>query len=118
MRGVVVILALPLLVQDPPDDATRKLAERAERAAGWLVDGDPELRIRLPYFRTVNFGLLDFTWEPEPRVTFTLREVRGDRVYAPLTFTPAELKNGAATWRAKMDPDELARREAAPIPVT
>jgi len=83
-----------------------------------FLDGDPELRIRLPYFRTVNFGLLDFTFEPEPRVTFTLRDVRGDRVYAPLTLTPAELRNGAATWRAKMDPDELARREAAATPAT
>ena len=46
-----------------------------------FLDGDPELRIRLPWFRTVNFGLLDFEWEPEPKVTFTLRDVRGDRVY-------------------------------------
>ncbi|MGH8205096.1 MAG: alkaline phosphatase D family protein, partial [Steroidobacteraceae bacterium] len=83
-----------------------------------FLDGEPELRIRLPYFRTVNFGLLDFEWEPEPRVTFTLRDVRGDRVYEPLTLTPAELRNGAATWRSKMDPKELERREAAAVPVT
>ena len=83
-----------------------------------FLDGEPELRIRLPYFRTVNFGLLDFAWEPEPQVTFTLRDVRGDRVYAPLTLTPKELRNGAATWRSKMDPKELARRDAAARPVT
>lgn len=43
MRCLAVLLGA-LLVQDPPDDATRKLAERAERAADWLVDADPELR--------------------------------------------------------------------------
>ncbi len=83
-----------------------------------FLDGEPELRIRLPYFRTVNFGLLDFAWEPEPKLTFTLRDVRGDRVYAPLTLTPAELRNGVATWRSKIDPKELARREPAATPVT
>jgi alkaline phosphatase D len=77
-----------------------------------FLDGEPEMRIRLPYFRTVNFGLLVFAWEPEPRVTFTLRDVRGDRVYEPLTLTPAELRNGASTWRTKMDAKELKRREA------
>lgn len=83
-----------------------------------FLDAEPELRIRPPYFRSVNFGLLDFEWEPEPKVTFTLRDVRGDRVYEPLTLTPAELRNGAATWRAKMDPKELERREGAAAPVT
>jgi alkaline phosphatase D len=77
-----------------------------------FLDGVPEMRIRLPYFRTVNFGLLDFEWEPEPKVTFTLRDLRGDRVYEPLTLTPAELKNGASTWRAKMDAKELRRLES------
>jgi hypothetical protein len=38
-----VVLAL-LLAQDPPDDASRKLAERADRAAEWLADADAELR--------------------------------------------------------------------------
>lgn len=83
-----------------------------------FLDGDPELRIRLPYFRSVNFGLLDFEREPEPKVTFTLRDVRGDRVYDPLTLTPVELRNGAATWRSKMDPKELERHEAAVQPAT
>jgi alkaline phosphatase D len=77
-----------------------------------FLDGDPELRIRLPYFRTVNFGLLDFEWEPEPKATFTLRDVRGDLALQAVTLTPAELRNGASTWREKMDPKELARRES------
>ena len=43
MRCLVVFLAA-LLVQEPPEDASRKLAERAERAAAWLTDADAELR--------------------------------------------------------------------------
>ena len=91
-------------------DACDKLRFEALRDDGLLAD-DPELRIRLPYFRTVNFGVLDFEWEPQPRVTFTLRDVRGDPALQPVTLTPAELRNGASTWRTKMDPKELARRE-------
>ena len=90
----------------------------AQATGSSFLDGEPELRIRKPYFRTVNFGLLDFSWDPEPKVTYTLRDVRGDRVYEPLTLTPAELRNGASTWRAKMDPEELARREAGASPAT
>ena len=85
----------------------------AQATGASFLDGDPEMRIRLPYFRTVNFGLLDFEWEPEPKVTFTLRDVRGDRVYDPVILTPAELRNGASTWRSKMDPKELDRRATA-----
>ena len=90
----------------------------AQATGGSFLDGDPEMRIRPPWFRTVNFGLLDFAWEPEPKVTFTLRDVRGDRVYEALSLTPAELKNGASTWRSKMDPKELERRDRAMRPAT
>jgi alkaline phosphatase D len=78
-----------------------------------FLDHEPELRIRPPYFRSVNFGLLDFEWEPEPKVTYTLRDERGDRVFDAVTLTPAELRNGVSTWRAKMDPKLLAQRESA-----
>ncbi len=78
-----------------------------------FLDGEPEMRIRLPYFRTVNFGLLDFQWDPEPKVTFSLRDVRGDPALATLTLTPAELKVGVSSWRSKMDPRELERRDRA-----
>lgn len=90
----------------------------AQATGASFLDAEPEMRIRAPWFRTVNFGLLDFEWEPEPKVTFTLRDLRGDRVYEPLTLTPAELRNGASTWRSKMDPKELKRREAAAQPAT
>ncbi len=76
-----------------------------------FLDEEPEVRIRLPWFRSVNFGLLDFEWEPEPKVTFTLRDLRGDRAWEPVTLTPAELKNGVSTWAAKIDAAALAHRE-------
>lgn len=78
-----------------------------------FLDATPEMRIRLPYFRTVNFGLLDFEWAPEPKVTFTLRDLRGDRAFDAVTLTAAELRNGASSWRSKIDAKERARREAA-----
>jgi alkaline phosphatase D len=84
----------------------------AQGTGSSFLDGEPEVRIRSPWFRSVNFGLLDFEWEPEPRVTFTLRDVRGDRTWEPITLTPAELRNGASPWRARIDPKELERRES------
>jgi alkaline phosphatase D len=81
-----------------------------------FMDSEPELRIRAPWFRTVNFGLLDFQWEPEPRVVFTLRDVRGDRCFEKVALTPAELKNGVESWRAKIEPALLARRAALSRP--
>ena len=76
-----------------------------------FLAAEPEVRIRLPWFRSVNFGLLDFEWEPEPKVTFTLRDLRGDRAWEPVTLTPAELRNGISTWADKMDAASRAHRE-------
>jgi len=76
-----------------------------------FLDAEPEVRIRLPWFRSVNFGLLDFEWEPEPKVTFTLRDLRGDSAWEPVTLTTADLKNGVSTWAAKIDAAALAHRE-------
>ena len=76
-----------------------------------FLDAEPEVRIRLPWFRSVNFGLLDFEWEPEPKASFTLRDIRGDRAWEPVTLTPGELRNGVSTWPAKIDAAALAHRE-------
>lgn len=88
----------------------------AQHTGTSFLDEDPEVRIRQPYFRTVNFGLLDFAWHPEPRVTFTLRDLRGDRAFAPVELTPSELANGASSWRLKIDPRELERRARLGLP--
>ena len=85
----------------------------AQNTGGSFLEGDPEMRIRPPFFRSTNFGLLDFQWEPEPRITFSLRDVRGDPALAAVSVTAAELKNGVSSWRKKIDPAILAAREAA-----
>jgi alkaline phosphatase D len=68
--------------------------------ATWM-DLVPEHRIRPVYARGTNFGVLDFAWEPEPTVTFTLRDDRGVAVWTPLTLGASELENGRSTWREK-----------------
>jgi alkaline phosphatase D len=68
--------------------------------ASWM-DLKPEHRVRPVFARGTNFGVLDFEVAPEPAVTFTLRDERGDAVWSPLRLTAAELVNGRATWREK-----------------
>jgi alkaline phosphatase D len=61
----------------------------------------PEHRVRPVYSGGVNFGLLDFEWEPEPRLHFTLRNGRGEAVWKPLTLAASDLVNGRATCLEK-----------------
>jgi alkaline phosphatase D len=61
----------------------------------------PEHRVRPVYSGGVNFGILDFEWEPEPRLHFTLRNARGEAVWQPLTLAAADLVNGRATCLEK-----------------
>lgn len=44
MRMLLVLGGLLLMQEPPADEAAKKLAERAERAAGWLTDADADLR--------------------------------------------------------------------------
>jgi alkaline phosphatase D len=62
----------------------------------------PELRIRKVYSATANFGLLDFTPGPEPRLHFNLYDESGNAVWRPLVLTSRELRNGVSTWRSKI----------------
>ena len=68
----------------------------------------PEHRVRPIYARGTNFGVLDFAWTPEPSLTFTLRDVRGDAVWAPLRLGAGDLVNGRSTRREKTDPPPAA----------
>jgi alkaline phosphatase D len=68
--------------------------------ATWM-DLKPEHRVRPVFARGTNFGVLDFASEPEPAVTFTLRDERGDAIWSALRLTAAELVNGRATYRDK-----------------
>jgi len=88
----------------------------AQQTGTSFLDEDPEVRVRAPYFRSVNFGQLDFAWEPEPRVIFTLRDLRGDRAFDAVSLSPAELRNGASSWRSKIDRREVERRKRLGLP--
>jgi alkaline phosphatase D len=76
-----------------------------------FVDQMPEVRIRRPWTRSVNVGLLDFSFDDGPKLTYTLHNVYGAPAWDPLVLTPADLRNGVSTWRQKIDADELVRLE-------
>jgi alkaline phosphatase D len=76
-----------------------------------FVDQIPEVRIRSVYSRSVVFGMLDFVMTPTPTLTYTLHNGVGAAVWEPLVLTPADLRNGVSTWKAKVDPTELKRLE-------
>ncbi|HYE47259.1 MAG TPA: alkaline phosphatase D family protein [Caulobacter sp.] len=75
------------------------------------LEQSPEVRMREVWGRSVCFGILDFQMGENPTLTLNLHNVVGAPVWDPLVLTPADLRNGASTWRAKIDPDELARRK-------
>lgn len=76
-----------------------------------FVDQMPEVRIRRPWTRSCNVGLLDFSFERGPKLTYTLHNIYGAPAWAPLELTPADLRNGVSTWRQKIDRNELVRLE-------
>lgn len=76
-----------------------------------FVDQMPEVRIRNVYTRSCNVGLLDFNFDDGPRLSYTLHNTIGAPVWPALELTPADLRNGASTWRAKIAPTELERLE-------
>lgn len=83
----------------------------ANLVAMGFVDQMPEIRIRPVWTRSVNIGLLDFSFENGPELRYTLHNVFGAPVWDPLVLTPAELRNGVSSWRRKIDPAELVRLE-------
>lgn len=72
----------------------------------------PEVRMRPVWGKTVCFGILDFQMTETPTVTLNLHNVVGAPLWEPLVLTPADLRNGVSTWAAKIDKDELKRRQA------
>jgi alkaline phosphatase D len=76
-----------------------------------FVDQSPEVRIRPTYTRSVNIGLMDFSFDDGPRMRYTLHTMIGAPAWAALELTPADLRNGVMTWRTKIDPRELERLE-------
>jgi alkaline phosphatase D len=79
-----------------------------------FIDQHPEVRLRAPWVRSANFGLLDFHFDPEPRVELSIRDVVGASASGdPIVLRAADLVNGRQSWRAAIDADELERRERA-----
>lgn len=74
-----------------------------EPAASWL-NYRTIPRIRQVYFGGSNFGRLTFDLtRPDPTLTVTLHNERGDSVWAPLVLRASELRNGTSVWRERMD---------------
>jgi alkaline phosphatase D len=84
----------------------------AQYLAPKFVDQHPEVRLRAPWVRSANFGLLEFSFDPEPRVELSVRDVIGASASGkPVVLRAADLVNGKQSWRAAIDPHELERRE-------
>lgn len=84
----------------------------AQYLAPKFVDQHPEVRLRQPFVRSANFGLLEFHFDPEPRVELSVRDVIGASGSGkPVVLRAADLVNGKQSWRAAIDKDELERRE-------
>jgi alkaline phosphatase D len=72
----------------------------------------PEVRMRKVYAGGCNFGMLEFRATPVPSLTFSLYDDWGQRVWEPFVIAASELQNGVTSWRTRIDPGELRRREA------
>jgi alkaline phosphatase D len=77
----------------------------------WLVRR-PERRIRPVYFGGSNFGLIDFLFDPSPRLVYRLIDVQGRSVWEPFELQAEELVNGVRSWPSKVSKEESARQES------
>lgn len=76
-----------------------------------FVDQNPEVRMRTPFTGSTNFGMLEFTFDPEPQVKLRAFNTFGADAFAPITVKASDLINGQTSWRRLIDPAELKRRE-------
>jgi alkaline phosphatase D len=75
----------------------------------WL-ERRPERRIRSVYFQGSNFGLVEFLFEPTPRLTYRLIDTQGRSVWETFEVTADELVNGVISWPSKVDERERLRQ--------
>jgi alkaline phosphatase D len=75
----------------------------------WL-ERRPERRIRPVYFQGSNFGLVDFLFEPSPRLVYRLIDVEGRSVWEPFELRADELVNGVVSWPSKVSEEERLRQ--------
>lgn len=79
------------LAQEPDDD--------------WLFRSVDQ-RIRLPYDRGANFGVIDFDLtDDQPNLTFRLIGLEYEPVWIPLVLNASDLTNGQTTWNKLQTPD-------------
>lgn len=64
----------------------------------------PERRIREPFDQDNNYGFLEFRFDGEPRLRYTLLDSRGRAAMAPLELAASDLHNGVVSWDRKADP--------------
>jgi alkaline phosphatase D len=75
----------------------------------WL-ERRPERRIRSVYFQGSNFGLVEFFFEPTPRLTYRLIDTQGRSVWETFEVTAEELVNGVTSWPSKVSELERLRQ--------
>ncbi|RYD65090.1 MAG: hypothetical protein EOP58_08280 [Sphingomonadales bacterium] len=75
-----------------------------------FIDQLPEVRLRAPWVGSANFGVLDFSFDAEPRVEMSVRNVVGAPVFDPVIVRAADLVNGRESWKAAIDAKEMKRR--------
>jgi alkaline phosphatase D len=90
------------------DFVSSPLAQETETS--WTVRR-PEIRIRQVYSSDVNFGMLEFSAQGDPTLTFRLVNSRGQNAFSPLTLSAGDLRNGVRSWERKID--EVSRNRHA-----
>lgn len=75
------------------------------------INRRPEIRMREAYFRSENFGFLQFDTAAPGAMVFTVHDSQARSVWHPFTLAVADLKNGVSSWRDKIGRKELERHE-------
>ncbi len=87
----LVSSALAQIVAESPDGIEQRIARML-----------PDRMIRPPLLGINNAGILDFDMTGKtPTLSFTVIDVRGRALYAPVTLRADELINGVSSWRSK-----------------
>jgi len=76
----------------------------------WL-ERRPEKRIRKVYFQGSNVGVIDFLFDPSPRLVYRLIDLQGRSVWEPFELQADELVNGVQSWPSKVSDEEQFRQE-------
>lgn len=63
-----------------------------------------ESRIRIPFTQSPNFGLIEFDFSGEPKLTFNVVGADGRLIWRPFELHASDLVNGVSTWESRIDP--------------